>query len=63
MNKCSVDWQCEDVSQTCIGVENLMSHLKGSNLDDLYYFRGKNIFTCLSKLRDLDGLILQPKEY
>ena len=40
-----------------------MSYLKGSTHDDLYSFRGKNIFTCLSKLRDLDGLILQPKEY
>ena len=57
------DWQLDDVCQNCIKIKKLMIHLKGSNHDDLYSSREKNIFTCLSKLNNLDELILQPVEY
>ena len=57
------DWQLEDVCQNCINTEKLMIHLKGSDHDDLYTRRERNIFTCLGKLRNLDELVLQPDEY
>ena len=57
------DWQLDDVCQNCIKIKKLMIHLKGSNHDDLYSSREKNTFTCLSKLNNLDELILQPVEY
>lgn len=57
------DWQLKDVCQNCISIEKLMIHLKGSDHDDLYTRRERNIFTCLGKLRNLDELVLQPDEY
>ena len=57
------DWQLKDICQNCINTEKLKIHLKGSNHDDLYSCREKNIFTCLGKLRNLDELVLQPNAF